>query len=104
MNYDYTFLHIYERQFVCNEQHLLHRVFHVLGLSISKTLFSLLVYYIYNLVLRIATEEDAFIPEGKLFHKNTILLKYESPKREVLHKFGRRNRQNWNGLKDEEVG
>jgi hypothetical protein len=52
--------------------------------------FSLLVLYIYSLVLRIATEEDAFIPEGKLFHKNTILLKYESLKREVLHKFGRR--------------
>jgi hypothetical protein len=46
--------------------------------------------YWHSLVLRIATEEDGFIPEGRLFHKKTILLKYESLKREVLHKFGRR--------------
>ena len=48
------------------------------------------IIYIYSLVLRMATEENAFIPEGRLFHKKTILLKYESLKREVLHKFGRR--------------
>ena len=56
----------------------------------SDQFISIIYIYIYSLVLRIVTEEDAFIPEGKLFHKNTILLKYESLKREVLHKFGRR--------------
>ena len=38
-----------------------------------------------------ATDEDDLISDGKLFHKNTILLKYEFRKREVLHRFGRRS-------------
>jgi hypothetical protein len=35
-----------------------------------------------------ATDEDDLISDGKLFHKNTILLKYEFRKREVLHRTG----------------
>ena len=38
-----------------------------------------------------ATEEEHFISVGKLFHKNTILLKYEFLKREVLQRFGRKS-------------
>ena len=37
------------------------------------------------------TDEDDLISDGKLFHKNTILLKYGFRKREVLHRFGRRS-------------
>jgi hypothetical protein len=52
-----------------------------------------------------ATDEDDLISDGKLFHKNIILLKYEFRKREVLHRFGRRSpeleRVEWSG---EEVG
>lgn len=32
-----------------------------------------------------ATDKDDIISDGKLFHKNTIMLKYEFRKREVLH-------------------
>ena len=41
--------------------------------------------------LSIETDEDDLISEGRLFHRNTILLKYEFLKREVLHWFGRRS-------------
>jgi hypothetical protein len=76
---------------VCKERHLLHTVFHVLGRCTSKALFSFLVYNIYSLDLSMAIDEDDLISDGKLFHKNTILLKYEFRKREVLHRFGRRS-------------
>jgi hypothetical protein len=36
------------------------------------------------------TEEEYLISLGKLFHRYTILLKYEFLKRVVLHRFGRR--------------
>ena len=38
--------------------------------------------------MSIETDEDDLISEGRLFHRNTILLKYEFRKREVLHRFG----------------
>ena len=41
--------------------------------------------------LSIETEKDDLTPEDRLFRKNTILLKYEFVKREVLHRFGRRS-------------
>ena len=39
------------------------------------------------------SEENDLISEGRLLHKNTILLKYEFLKNDVLHRFGRRSRE-----------
>ena len=49
------------------------------------------LYNKYCLDLSIETEKDDLTSEDRLFHKNTILLKYEFVKREVLHRFGRRS-------------
>ena len=42
-----------------------------------------------SLDLTMPTEKDDFISACKLFRTNTILLKYEFRKREILHRFGR---------------
>jgi hypothetical protein len=49
---------------------------------IKSTVQLFSVKYIYSLDLSMAADEDDLISDGKLFHKNTILLKYEFRKRE----------------------
>lgn len=50
-----------------------------------------------------ATDKDDIISDGKLFHKNAIMLKYEFRKREVLQGL-HEDHQNWKEWSGEEAG
>jgi hypothetical protein len=57
----------------------------------KSTVQHISVKYVLFIDLSMATDEDDIISDGKLFHKNTIMLKYEFRKSEVLYRFARRS-------------